>query len=67
LKRDDGKLSERKGELRVSACRGLKARTILLNNTAHQALRAWLNVIGDDDSLRLFIGKRGAPASFGDN
>jgi site-specific recombinase XerC len=57
---DDVTLSERKGELRVRAGKGLKARTIPLNNTARHVLRAWLAVRGESDTERLFIGKRGA-------
>ncbi len=51
-------LSERKGEVRVRAGKGEKARAVPLNKLARAALRVWLNIRGDTESNNLFTSKR---------
>lgn len=53
-------LSDRKGELRVRAGKGMKERIIPLNDTSRKALKSWLSARGSSLSERLFQTQRGA-------
>lgn len=54
----DVELTERKGMIHVRGGKGDKARSIPINRTAREGLRAWLEARGDDPG-RVFTGKRG--------
>lgn len=62
LELSDVTVTDRKGEIRVRAGKGMKERVIPLNDTARKAIRAWLSVRPEHSSKNLFISQRG-PAS----
>lgn len=59
LKVFDLEISERRGQLRVRAGKGGKAREIPLDNTTRQILSAYLKEREEDGSQQLFLGQRG--------
>ncbi len=60
LQLDDVVLRERSGQVVVRAGKGDKARSVPLNKTAREALRAWLEVRPEDGGAWFFVGQGGA-------
>jgi integrase/recombinase XerC len=59
LELHDIQLSERKGMLIVRNGKGMKTRTIPLNNSARKAIQDWFHIRPDTLSKNLFIGMKG--------
>ncbi len=60
---NDITLNERSGEVQVRQEKGWKARAVLLNKDAQEALQAWLSVRTESNYAALFLSQKGRALS----